>query len=284
MNAPHIGDQGPLHRYDPELPFLYELEREVLRSARSAARDRARAQRLKPSAGASHAISARIEGARLPAAGRPSQRSRIRTKTRSPRQALRPTGSRIARRSLMLMVLLCLIGASAYGARQILEGGDSSPAVVHQSALVPVAHGHSGPDTWSLHLYIRGGELCRVLVVGETESSRCSLAPRARLFGVTSMVSPSRRYVYGVSAAGITHVSIHTGSTTVAVSTHTPPTAAAHAAGLPSGARWFLAILRRPIGEPDPAVNVRGLDAGGRPITHTFIDCPETPEPQSCRR
>jgi hypothetical protein len=282
-------DDGPsTYRYDPELPFLYELEREVKRLAqqaaghgRSGAHGEIPSKRLPARFDSAHPVAA------LATPG-PSGHAERRPEHRVGQSRTR-TSSRVARRTLVLVALLCLVGASAFGAGHILSGAPN-PTIVHRSAFVPVAKGREGAsetrggDSWSLKLYMRGGELCRVLVVGEAESSRCSAPPGAHTLGVTSVISPTRRYFYGVVGPAVARVEVHAGELASSVSTHSSPPALARAAGLPRGARWFVAIVGRPVGEPDPPAHVRGVGFKGRPVTGALIDCAETTEPQPCPR
>ena len=273
-------DDGPsTYRYDPELPFLYELEREVRRMAWQAARNGRSCVR-----GGAPGKPLQADRGLVGAATGPDS-SEHGGQTRKRRGGLPRTGSRVARRAFVLVALLCLIGASAYGAGHIFATAPN-PTIVRRSAFVPVAGGRerTNSDDWSLRLYMRGGELCRVLVVGENESSRCSMPFGADTFGVTSMVSPTRRYFYGIAGPAVERVEIHAGGLAANVSTQPAPTALARAAGLPRGARWFVAILGRPVGEPDPPAHVLGIGARGRAATHTLIDCAETTEPQPCPR
>jgi hypothetical protein len=237
--------------YDSELPFLEVLEREVRRNALRAARPRARSR------------AGRVE--------RSMERS-------GPSRV-----SRITRRSLTLVALICLIGASAFGADRIFSGGAPNPNVVHQGPLVAVASGHAGPDAWSLRLYRREADVCRVLVVAETESSRCAPAPGARSLAATSVVSPLRRYVFGLSGDGVARVSVRVGSSTQTVATHALDTARVGAAGLPDGVRWFVAVLERPAGATNPPALVRGIDAEHRTLGPARVSCVETSEAESCR-
>jgi hypothetical protein len=254
--------------YDPELPFLEALEREVRRNAlRAARRHEAHARR-----GAGTAAIPGRQPAPLPA-----KRSRERD------DATFRGVSRIARRSLMLVVLLFLIGASAYGAREILSGGSSNLAVVRQGPFALLGSGHAGGDRWSLSLYRREGELCRVLLVGENESSRCSPAPGGTSVALTSVVSPLRRYVFGVTGGDVAQVSLRVGGHTQLVPTRAPAAARARSAGLPAGARWFIAILNRPAGNANPPAVVRGLDAESHSLGPARFSCVETAEPQQCR-
>jgi hypothetical protein len=289
------GDRLP---YDPELGFLFILEREVTRKAIAAREARAHgagpaalpasaagegSERLRRSAPAPSTRLARQTnelGRRAGAAIRPpTRRSRP---NGSRRGSLRPLGRRVARRSLTLVALLCLIGASAFGAGRLLTADGPNPADPRQSAFVQVAEGRSGPDSFSLRLYLRGGELCRALLVADTESSRCSPRPASDRLGVTSVVSPTRRYVYGVTGARIARVEVRAGEQTSTV--YTRPTAAAGetARVLPPGSRWFLAVLRRPTGEPDPRALVQGLGTDGRALTPAVSDCAEAPESLGC--
>jgi hypothetical protein len=273
MNPPHHSDEPPTYRYDPELPFLYELEREVRRRAIEAAHSHGRQR--------SPASSANADLTSDPAHRRsgPTPTMTRRTGMGERHQAR----SRLLRRSLTLVALLCLIGASAFGAGDVLSNRAPNPAAVNQSAFIRVAGGRAGPDTWSLRLYVRNGEICRVLLVAEAASSRCSSVPSARTLGVTSVVSPTRRYLYGVSGAAVTRVAIHAGQATVSVPTHALPVATTRAARLPAGVHWFVAVLHRPVGEPDPQALVRGSSSTGSFTTKALSDCSEAPEAQPCQ-
>ena len=234
--------------YDQGLGFLATLEREVGRQARDAARDHARLSRT----------------------------------WRGPGRRSAPM--RVARRSLTLVALLCLIGATAYGAHRVFSsgsGGSSSPELNGHGAFVLAAQGDSG-ERWMLRLYRRGPDLCRVLVVTESESSRCAPAPAPRTLGVTDAVGPLRRYVFGVTGSAVAKVAVHAEGETQTVATRAPDPLSARAAGLPPGARWFVAILTRPIGRPDPPTFVHGLDAAGHPVGPVRVDCVQTPDPVPC--
>jgi hypothetical protein len=262
----------PEGTYDPELPFLEALEREVRRNAlRAARRHEARARH---SAG----MSMGSNGELAPS----STITRTRDVSHGSGRPLRDA-SRIARRSLTLVVLLCLIGASAYGAREVFSGGGPNLTVVHQGPPTLLATGHTDGDSWSLRSYNREGDLCRVLVVsGSSESSRCAPAPHPQSVSSTSMVSPSRRYVFGVAGDDVAQVSVRVGRSILVVPIHAPNSTRARATGLGSGARWFLAILNRPTGNANPPALVRGLDARGRALGSASVSCVESSEPQQC--
>jgi hypothetical protein len=258
MSAPPGQNDPRPGLYDPELPFLHELERDLRRSAERAMR---------------------VHG------HRPTERSAARPRTViATSGATRRRGSlpRVARRSLTLVALLCLIGASAYGASQALSGSAPNPTVVRQGAFVSVTAGHAGSDRWSLRLYSRGAGLCRVLVVAETESSRCAPPPGSNGLGVTSVVSPLRRYLFGVTGSAVARVSVRAGDTSQIVTTHPLDSTRARAAGLPVTTRWFVAIVRRPVGGPEPAALVSGLDSAGKRMGLPRVDCAETTQRRRC--
>ncbi|HEY2631430.1 MAG TPA: hypothetical protein VGI26_03525 [Solirubrobacteraceae bacterium] len=266
--------------YDSELRFLRVLERDVTRSAHRAATARAREQ--------AHAARAQAHAARSHSGAR-SHASDARThegRRRRDTPDLRPRGMRMARRSLTLLALLSLIGASAFGAGEIFSAGPANPANVSQSALVSVAIGVAGSDHWTLRVYTRGAELCRVLVVtGEAESSRCSTPPPAEGVGVTSVLSPTHRYVFGVTGALVTNVNLSpTLGQGESLRTPTHALTAQPFARLHAGKRWFLAIAHRPVGEPDPPLRVEGLGRDGRRVGPALVDCAETADVQSCPR
>lgn len=255
--------------YDPELSFLHALERDVRRHAHHAASSRRRGHSLREHTNRSAQNALAI-------AGDPDAHKR----------RLRPAGGRIARRSLTLLALLSLIGASAFGAGRIFSGASApDPAAVRQSAFATLDTGTSGDERWSLRVYTRGSELCRVLTAGETEASRCSAATSsADAFGATSAISPSHRYLFGLTGAAIAAISIHDNSVTASrVPTHLLSPSATRAARMRLGERWYVAILPRPTGEPDPPLRVQGLDRAGRPTGASLLDCPETGEPSRCR-
>jgi hypothetical protein len=269
MSLPPEVEREPTDEpYDPELLFLRSLEREIRNRAVHHARERARAQTRAGRTAAVHAERT------TQAANRGHQRTR----------ALSPFGARVARRTLMLVVLLCLIGASAFGADHALSGEAEDPTEVRQGAFVPVAAGRMGGERWSLRLYMRGGELCRVLSAGETASSRCSAPPRGAELGITSVVNSSRRYFYGVSGPAVARVTVHAGEAFANVPTHVLTQQNAGAERLPKGARWFVTTLLRPVDEPDPPAQVQALDARGHQLGPSLTDCAEAPEALPCPR
>jgi hypothetical protein len=250
--------------YDPELPFLVALEREIHRAALRTAR-----QGRAP--GRARTATAPLTGEGV------WQRQRERRGAH-----LRLAGvSRISRRSLTLVALLCLVGASAFGAREIFSGGNRNPAVVRQGPPVLAATGRVGSDRWSLRMYRRDAEMCSELAVAETEASRCAPTPRPEALTVTSTVSPLRRYVFGVAGAMVAQVSIRVGKSRRLVATRAMTAEQIHV-GLPADTRWFLVNLARPAGASDPPAFTRGLDSKGHVLDGVQTSCVETGASLSC--
>jgi hypothetical protein len=284
MNA--LPPEGPQEEdpYDPELPFLSALEREVARSAERAARTAHMWQapgRAEP----------RPHGSRREpphAAIQPQAHTHTHPQPPiAPRHGARlggrqRAGARIARRSLTLVALLCLLGASAFGAREALSGGGpSSPLAARRGTLVRVARGGDGAERWTLDAYRLGNELCRVLVVAGTEGSRCAPSPAPAALTVTDLLGPQRRYVFGTAGAQVASVAVQSGGESLRVPTAALTPALARTGRLPARARYFVAVLPRETG-PDPPARVRGLDGGRRPVGAPFTVCVENAEPSQC--
>jgi hypothetical protein len=246
---PHESEPG---LYDAELPFLRALELDVRQSAERAARVR---HKVRPS------------------------REPIRVRRGLGRPL--PT-ARVARRALTLVALLCLIGASAFGAREAFSGAGSNPTTVSKGALVPVARGSAGSDNWVLRAYRLGGELCRVLVVAGNEASLCAPPPAPGGVAVTNLVSPLWRYVFGVTGEQVMQVAVHAGGAARTVSTIALDPAVARDAGLPARARYFVLALMRPSGRPDPPALARGVNAAHRPTGPVYAVCVQGTEPRQC--
>ena len=277
-------ESGPWH--DPELHFLDVLEQEVRRKAeRSAIRHEERQHLAFSGAHGSGALpSHRRDTLEAVAAHRsltPSPPMPVPSRTAHRRQALRGP-VRIARRSLTLMALLCLVGASAYGASEVFSKSTPNPLGGKLGAFAPVASGRSGPDRWKLRLYMRGGELCRVLNVAEAESSDCGPVPSAHAVEATSQQSPSRRYVFGITGAKVLRVRVRVGHARRTLPTHAPAARLAGSDGLPAHIRYYLAALPRPEGGADPQALVEGLSGAGAPLGKPVASCLETGEPGRC--
>jgi hypothetical protein len=244
--------------YDPELHFLETLEREVARSAERAAR-------------ANH--------------GRASKGPTTQPPARRPGAEhgwhVRDTGRRIARRSVTLVALACLIGASAFGAREALSGSGASQIAPHRGAFALVARGGSA-ESWTLRAYRLGSALCRALVVAGNQGSRCAPPPAARGLSVTDVLGPQRQYVVGVAGRRIAAIAVRSSGAVRLIHTFTLDRAVARRGGLPARTRYFVAILPRLIARADPPVRVRALDDRQRPIGAPLTVCVENTEPSQC--
>jgi hypothetical protein len=244
MNAAH---------YDPELPFLEELERQV----RDRAEHEARARPANPRA------------ARMSARGPSAPGTRA---------------ARMTRRTAILVALLCLIAATALGTRAAFFNAHlQSPVVNHQGAFVAVASGRDGGDRWTLRLYIRNGQLCRALVISaQAEASGCAPTPAGGTIDVTSLQSAQHSYLFGVDGSRVRAIRVHAGSSTLTVESRPVAGERAHAAGLPSSARYFLAVLERPRGGKDGPAVLTALDAARRRIGGPRLICLAEAGPPPC--
>lgn len=295
-------DRPPLargdHAYDPQLPFLAELERELDRHAR---RERARQSSPgDPTLSSDHTDShghrpdgehtqgGHAQGRR--ASGHASvMRQPGRQRAGSPRSSR--VYARVARRSLTLVALLCLIAASAYGAHQVFSAGSGasagdksiqSPATPEHGVLVLAARGSSGAEHWSLDLYSRGSEECRVLTVAEDDASRCAPPPAAGTVAAMSVLTPLRRYVFGVTGKRVDRVAVRAGASAQVVATHALGPSLIRDTGLPADTRYFVAVLARPLGALVSPTVARGLDGAGRPVGPAVASCPQTSDSQPC--
>jgi hypothetical protein len=192
----------------------------------------------------------------------------------------------MTRRTAILVGLLCLLGASAFGARAVFSGGSPSPTTVRQGAFVRVAGGQAGEDRWTLRLYTRDGQLCRALVVlDQAESSRCAPVPGANTLGVTSLTSARRRYVFGVVGGRIAAVRVRAGAAALTVPTHAlgdPGFGPTRPPGLAPATRYFIAILPRASGRHESPALATGLDGANGQVGRSRILCAEEPGEEPC--
>jgi hypothetical protein len=256
--------------HDPELPFLAVLEQEVRRKAQRAAFQHEQRQHLSLAVQHSHRSAAQRLGREQAQEGAARLRGRV------------PAGSlRFARRSLTLVALLCLIAASAFGASKVFSGSPSNPLMPSRGVLIPVAAGTSGHDPWSLRLYVRGGELCRVLSVPEGEASQCAGAPANDGIEVSSEQSPEHRYVFGVAGAGVARVRVKLGDISSIVAARALDAAQVRIGRLPAHVRFWVDVLPRAAhGELTAQVDALGFD--GRSLGSSVPSCLETDEPGRC--
>lgn len=267
--------------HDPELPFLDVLEGEVRRRAERAALAHQQRRHLPssdlPRSGAS--IQRRRAAHRESRGGAgvdtaPSRAARRRDAVRGP--------LRIARRSLTLMTLLCLIGASAFGASKVFSKSTPNPLGGRPGAFALVARGASGSEAWQLRLYERSDELCRSLSVSETETSDCAAMPSPAAVEVTSAESPGRRYLFGVVGTQVRRVRVHFAGANLTVRTHAPAASLLRAHLLPAHVRYYVVAFSRPTSGTAPRAEVEGLGTHGRPLGTPVPSCLETGESGRC--
>lgn len=272
----------PKRWHDPELPFLDVLEQDIRRKAERAALHHEQRQQLSFVGQRPLASSAPGEE-RAPAHGRLSKQISAAFPAQTRRGGELPrTSMRIARRSLVLVALLCLIGASAYGASEVFSGGATDPLDAKRGAFAVVASGHLGSDSWALRLYMRGGELCRVLSVAETEASQCAGTPGPDILEATSLQSPSRLYVFGVTGSAVARVRIRVAGQRRTVATRSSSARQERIADLPARVRYYLFSLPRASAPTSPAALVEGVGTDGHTLGKPVPSCPETGEPGRC--
>jgi hypothetical protein len=232
--------------YDPELPFLTELERQLSMRAEQAERSRrvARTARL-----------------RMPV----------------------PLATRLTRRTAILASLIFLIAATAFGARSLFSSAPPNPLANRQGAFVLLAQGSAGREDWTLRLYARDGQLCRALIVrDQTESSRCASAPGPGQIGVSALQSTAHAYLFGVAGAGVSAVHVRAGGAEQTVATHALEPRQARIAELSGPVRYFLVAFARQPGAEDPPAIVTALDFAKRRVGAAQIACLQEAGPPPC--
>ncbi|HET6999125.1 MAG TPA: hypothetical protein VFI03_11100 [Solirubrobacterales bacterium] len=196
--------------------------------------------------------------------GRSHQRERIRPLKTSPTRRSRGA-RRVARRSSLVLVLLCLVGGVALAAR--FGAGEkamnTSPTVI----------GNDAAGKWQLSAYRNEGRLCLAFTSAGEPSSKCGPELSPSGLRATSAIA-DRRFVIGLTGPRVHWVRVAAGAT--AVRTATRPVAEdddTKGAGVPEGTRWFVVPLARGQGGlPVPAV-VQPLDVDGRRLGAPYVDC-----------
>lgn len=227
--------------YDPELPFLVELEEAV------------------------RAFAGRAEAPVAPPTQRPIPARR--------RRIASTPSARAVRRTAILVALLCLLGATAFGARAVFFTSAPSPVQPHQSRLVDLARGSAGADRWTLRLYTRGAQVCSELIVlGQQESSRCAPPPRGNAFTTTGLTSATYGYVFGITGPDVRAVDVRSGDVHSVVTTHSLGRGA-RLVGAPASTRYLIVILPRTIGRLRPQMALTPLDRDHRPTGRARTAC-----------
>jgi hypothetical protein len=209
--------------HDPRLPVLAELEREVTRAAELA---------LGGAKTAGPDAAERMHGGR-PRGPSPQQGGR-------PRGPARRQSGRVARRALLLVALVLLVGATALAATGAFDGGGTDKAV--KGAALEAAHGSSGGG-YRLVLHPHGRSLCRVLVVSGAVASKCQRSPRPGEVQALSAMGTNRRFVFGVAGAHERSVVVRVGDRHLRVRTHTVDPDAARADRIDPRLRVFVATF-----------------------------------------
>src|SRR5262249_41274599 len=158
------------------------------------------------------------------------RRQRARLPQRPP--ARRASGARrVARRAVVVLVLLCLVGGIALAARFASDGG--VPANTKPATL-------AAADSWRLLGYRDEGRLCLLFASGGELGGECGAAPRPDGVRATSLALPQRRFVLGLAGSRVKRVEVRIGARSSLVRTRRP-SAAGRAAGVPADVRWFVA-------------------------------------------
>ena len=190
---------------------------------------------------------------------------------------------RMTRRTVVLVGLLCLLGATAFGARAVLFPGSRGPATVAQGASVLLAHGRDGHSEWTLEVYVRGGEPCRALVISaQVASSRCGPVPRPEDLDAMSAVSTARRYLFGMAGSNVRAVRIHLGPGVIVAQTQRISPSQAREAGISATTRFFVSVVARPLGLSDQPALVTPLGSIRHAVGPPSLVCVEA-SPAPCR-
>jgi hypothetical protein len=157
----------------------------------------------------------------------------------------RSQARRVGRRTVILLVLVCLVGGAAFAA---LRGGSTDHG--HTS---PTQLGRADDGTWTFSTYRDEGKLCTVFVPkGGELSGSCGDTPAPGHVRAGSAVAGGRRYVFGVTGPGVARVTTTLDESgedratwTTAGGSVRPPLdrAAASGAGFPAGDGWFVVDL-----------------------------------------
>jgi hypothetical protein len=167
----------------------------------------------------------------------------------------RPPAHRVARRAGMMLAALFLVGATAIGAESLIQRREAPTPLV-------VAAG-GATDPWRLSAYRRGPAVCYVFLVARNVTNACEASPPPHVATATGVRS---RFVFGLTEQAA-RIVVRQGAT-VRSTTARPITAAADR--LPAGLRWFVVVLRRPLGGDEPPVHVTVLPGHGQPFRTTL--------------
>jgi hypothetical protein len=163
----------------------------------------------------------------------PPQRPRARLPQQPPRPRRRQA-HRVARRSVVMVVLLCLVGGVALAAR--FGAGGDQPA--HTS---PTVLGKSASAGWQLSAYRDRGRLCVLFMAGDEPTSSCGPELGRDELWASSAAANSGRFVFGLTGPRVGAVAVRVGATRAGASTSAvADPEAAEAAGVNASTRWFV--------------------------------------------
>jgi hypothetical protein len=222
-------------------------------------------------------IDAELGRAPLPAHEPPptAQRQRARLPQR-PSAARRGRGvRRVARRSTVVLVLLCLVGGVALAARFGGDGG--TPA--HTT---PTTLGTSKAAGWRFSAYRDRRQLCFLFEVAGEMTSNCGAEPGADAARASSLVAGGKRFVVGLAGGTVDAVAVRVGPSHARGRTAAPlDPPAAIAAGVPGTTRWF--VVPVDANRRDPA-RVTALDRAGQQLGQPYLDCSLGAAGEECER
>jgi hypothetical protein len=250
---------------NPDLPILDELGAEF--------------ETMVSAAWAAEAAGGRPAAARrgIPTSEPDRHTIRRRAAAPSPSAGRGAQARRVGRRAAIVLVLICLVGGVAFAA---LRGGGSSGGAHTAPALL----GRDGGGDWSFSVYRDEGRLCTVFMPrGGELSGSCGVAPGHGRLRAGSAIAAGRRYVFGVTGAGVERVSASLAAVTdaprstwagAAAAVQDPiDRGAASDAGLPAGDGWFVVDLGPVhLTGAAPAV-VTPLTRHGHRVGPDYVDC-----------
>ncbi|HEX3391307.1 MAG TPA: hypothetical protein VHS55_01975 [Solirubrobacteraceae bacterium] len=190
------------------------------------------------------------------------------------RRSLR-SSARVARRALVLLALLSLIGATALAGRSVVDHPKSA-----SSPPTLLAAGGSGGESWQFEDYAYRGEICYALFLDQTVASACSRPLGGAEVHALSGSTANRRFVAGLVGAEVAGVRVRVGDRVALAVTH--PQRGGTAAERPL--RWFVVAVPAaggPAGKLPASVTPRAAD--GRPLAPATLECAGAPSGRCVR-
>jgi hypothetical protein len=172
---------------------------------------------------------------------------------------------RVARRTGIVLMLVCLVGTAAFAARVGLGG----PGAASDSD--PVVLGRGG--AWELSGHRHQDRLCLLVEVAGDLADACGARPGSRGVRATSVVG-RERLVAGFAGAEVARVRVEVAGHVALAATHAPADAGAAAgAGVPARLRWFVAVVRAHGAARAAPARVVPLDDAGARVGPAVLDC-----------